>query len=81
MYQLRMAALRKWKVEVEMDQHHLVLALETNESGGVSDNLTLPILFVANQNQLLVAGLLDQHLDENKSSEDIIYWLLCLAIT
>ncbi len=67
-----MAGLRMWKVEVEMDQHRLVLALETNESGGVSDSPSLPILFVANQNQLLVAGRLDQHLAEDKSSEDII---------
>ena len=57
-----MGALRTLKVEVEMDQHHLVLALETNESGGVSDSPPLPILFVANQNQFLVAGRLDQHL-------------------
>jgi hypothetical protein len=67
-----MAALRKWKVEVEMDQHHLVLALETNESGGVSDTLPLPILFVANQNQLLAAGRLDQHLALDEYPEDMV---------
>ena len=47
-YQLRMGAQRIFKVEVEMDQHHLVLALETDESGGVSDSPPLRILFVAN---------------------------------
>jgi hypothetical protein len=67
-----MGALRIFKVEIEMDQHHLVLAHETNESGGVSDSPPLPILFVANQNQLLVAGRLNQHLAEDKSPEGII---------
>ena len=51
-----MAALRTWKVEVEMDQHHLVLALETDESGGVSDSPPLGILFVTNKNKFLAAG-------------------------
>ena len=72
MYQLRMGALRIFKVEIEMDQHHLVLVQETNESGGVSDSPPLRILFVANQNQLLAAGRVDQHLALDEYPEDMV---------
>jgi hypothetical protein len=76
-----MAALRTWKVEVEVHQHRdvplllLVLAHETDDSGGVSDTDPPIINKVANQNQLLVIRMLDQKDALDESLEDIVKWL------